>query len=125
VKLREPSGAAYVAERDTPLCPWAKARLMIRAHRNVAVTAFANKPARVAWSALRRGQRFAAAGMPRAAERLGRSHSKRRATQGICERVTTRQFNSRTARGTGARVSPSWPGGKTSKAGYVDAYCSR
>jgi hypothetical protein len=43
---------------------------MIRAHRNVAVAAFANKLARVAWSVLRRGERFAAAGMPRAAERF-------------------------------------------------------
>ena len=32
----------YVAERDTPLGRWAKA-LLGRAHRNVAVVAFANK----------------------------------------------------------------------------------
>src|ERR1700719_1844895 len=39
----------YVAERDTPLGRWAKA-LMARAHRNVAVVAFANKLARIAWA---------------------------------------------------------------------------
>ena len=49
----------YVAEKDTPLGRWAKA-LMTRAHRNVAVVAFANKLARIAWAVLRRGQRFAA-----------------------------------------------------------------
>ena len=49
----------YVAERDTPLGRWAKG-LMSRAHRNVAVVAFANKLARIAWAVLRRGQRFAA-----------------------------------------------------------------
>jgi transposase len=48
----------YVAERDTPLGRWAKG-LMSRAHRNVAVVAFANKLARIAWAVLRRGQRFA------------------------------------------------------------------
>jgi hypothetical protein len=36
-----------VAERDTPLGRWAKA-LLERAHRNVAVVAFANKLARIA-----------------------------------------------------------------------------
>ena len=55
----------YVAERDTPLGRWAKG-LMSRAHRNVAVVAFANKLARIAWAVLRRGQRFAA-GRPMAA----------------------------------------------------------
>jgi len=49
----------YVAERDTPLGRWAKA-LLGRAHRNVAVVAFANKLARIAWAVLRRQQRFAA-----------------------------------------------------------------
>jgi transposase len=44
----------YVAERDTPLGRWAKA-LLKRAHRNVAVVAFANKLARIAWAVLRRG----------------------------------------------------------------------
>ena len=52
----------YVAERDTPLGRWAKG-LMSRAHPNVAVVAFANKLARIAWAVLRRGQRFAATGM--------------------------------------------------------------
>ena len=53
----------YVAERDTPLGRWAK-ELMSRAHRNVAVVAFANKLARIAWAVLRRGERFAVTGMP-------------------------------------------------------------
>src|ERR1700733_5791518 len=56
----------YVAERDTPLGRWAKG-LMNRAHRNVAVVAFANKLARIAWAVLRRGERFAVTGMPVAA----------------------------------------------------------
>jgi transposase len=55
-----------VAERDTPLVRWAK-ELMSRAHRNVAVVAFANKLARIAWAVLRRGGRFAVTGMPAAA----------------------------------------------------------
>ena len=55
----------YVAERDTPLGQWAKA-LMARAHRNVAVVAFANKLARIAWAVLRRGEPFAATGIPAA-----------------------------------------------------------
>ena len=59
----DPRGARaalpYVAERDTPLGRWAKA-LLGRAHRNVAVVAFANKLARIAWAVLRRQQRFAA-----------------------------------------------------------------
>jgi transposase len=50
-----------VAERDTPLGRWAKA-LLKRAHRNVAVVAFANKLARIAWAVLRRGERFAVKG---------------------------------------------------------------
>ena len=56
----------YVAERDTPLGRWARA-LMSRAHRNVAIVAFANKLARIAWAVLRRGEPFAATGMPMAA----------------------------------------------------------
>ena len=56
----------HVAERDTPLGRWAKA-LMARAHRNVAVVAFANKLARIAWAVLRRRERFAATGVPMAA----------------------------------------------------------
>ena len=51
----------YVAERDTPLGRWAKA-LLKRAHRNVAVVAFANKLARIAWAVLRHGERFAVKG---------------------------------------------------------------
>jgi transposase len=53
----------YVAERDTPLGRWAKA-LLQRAHPNVAVVAFANKLARIAWAVLRRSERFAATGTP-------------------------------------------------------------
>jgi len=53
----------HVAERDTPLGRWAKA-LMGRAHPNVAVVAFANKLARIAWAVLRRRERFAATGSP-------------------------------------------------------------
>ena len=56
----------YVAERDTPLGRWAKA-LLGRAHRNVAIVAFANKLARIAGAVLRHGERFAAKGMPVAA----------------------------------------------------------
>jgi hypothetical protein len=52
----------YVAERDTPLGRCSKG-LMSRAHRNVAVVAFANKLARIAWAVLRRGECFAATGM--------------------------------------------------------------
>jgi len=56
----------YVAERDTPLGRWAKG-LMSRAHRNVAIVAFANKLARIAWAVLRRHERFAAIRTPVAA----------------------------------------------------------
>ena len=56
----------YVVERDTPLGRWAK-DLSSRAHRNVAIVAFANKLARIAWAVLRRKERFAAAGLPMAA----------------------------------------------------------
>ena len=55
-----------MVERDTPLGRWAK-ELMNRAHRNVAIVAFANKLARIAWAVLRRKERFAAAGLPLAA----------------------------------------------------------
>ena len=51
----------YVAERDTPLGRWAKG-LLGRAHHNVAVVAFANKLARIAWAVLRRGEKFAVNG---------------------------------------------------------------
>ena len=39
-------------------------RCSSRAHHNVAVVAFANKLARIAWAVLRRGERFAVKGMP-------------------------------------------------------------
>jgi transposase len=114
----------YVSERDTPLGRWAK-ELMSRAHRNVAVVAFANKLARIAWAVLRRGERFVVTGMPVVAESsAGRAQSVHRST-GVCERVTTGWHDSRTAlrkpglktarsdagsfMRTGARVSPSWP----------------
>ena len=85
-------------ERDTPLGRWAK-DLASRVHRKVAIVAFANKLARIAWAVLRRGETFAARGLkPAAAEgliegaRTGRSIKKRFAT-----RVTTRWPDSRTA----------------------------
>lgn len=56
----------YVAERDTPLGRWAKA-LLNRAHPNVAIVAFANKLARIAWAVLRRGEAFTARPSPVAA----------------------------------------------------------
>jgi len=49
----------HVAARDTALGRWAKA-LLGRAHQNVAVVAFANKLARIAWAVLRRGEAFSA-----------------------------------------------------------------
>jgi transposase len=55
-----------VVERNTPLGRWAK-DLSSRAHRNVAIVAFANKLARIAWAVLRREERFAVTGMPGAA----------------------------------------------------------
>lgn len=48
----------YVAERDTALGRWLK-ELVARVHQNVAVVAFANKLARIAWAVLRRGENFA------------------------------------------------------------------
>ncbi len=56
----------HVAERDTSLGRWAKA-LLSRVHPNVAVVAFANKLARIAWAVLRRGEAFAVKGLPAAA----------------------------------------------------------
>ena len=53
----------HVAERDTALGRWAKG-LLSRVHRNVAVVAFANKLARIAWAVLRRGEPFAVKGLP-------------------------------------------------------------
>ena len=124
----------YVAERDTPLGRWAKA-LMARAHRNVAVVAFANKLARIAWAVLRREKPFAATGIP-AAGSVRRSDAKRRSPTDVCERVTARWPDSRTAlrkpglkngvcrRGLysdwSARISI-WAGRSTFEAGYVEA----
>ena len=56
----------HVAERDTPLGRWAKG-LLARVHPNVAVVAFANKLARIAWAVLRRGEKFAVKGLSLAA----------------------------------------------------------
>ena len=56
----------YVAERDTALGRWAK-ELLRRVHPNVAVVAYANKLARIAWAVLRRGEDFTAKGLPMAA----------------------------------------------------------
>jgi transposase len=56
----------YLAERDTALGRWAKG-LLARVHKNVAVVALANKLARIAWAVLRRGEKFAAKGLPSAA----------------------------------------------------------
>jgi hypothetical protein len=56
----------YLAERDTALGRWAKG-LLARVHKNVAVVALANKLARIAWGVLRRGEKFAAKGLPSAA----------------------------------------------------------
>ena len=53
----------HVVERDTPLGRWAKA-LLERAHPNVAIVAFANKLARIAWAVLRRGERFVVGDYP-------------------------------------------------------------
>ena len=47
----------HVAERDTALGRWAK-QLLGRAHQNVAVVAFANKLARIAWAVLRGKENF-------------------------------------------------------------------
>jgi transposase len=55
----------HVAEKDTALGRWAK-NLLSRVHQNVAVVAFANKLARIAWAVLRRGQTFAVREVPQA-----------------------------------------------------------
>ena len=53
-----------MAEKDTALGRWAK-NLLSRVHQNVAVVAFANKLARIAWAVLRRGETFAVREVPR------------------------------------------------------------
>ena len=81
----DPAGVAVVRDRRRPpayprrarraaLCRGARhaagamaKALLQRAHHNVAVVAFANKLARIAWAMLRRGERFAATGTPMAA----------------------------------------------------------
>jgi transposase len=55
----------HVAEKDTVLGRWAK-NLLGRVHHNVAVVAFANKLARIAWAVLRRGETFAVRVVPQA-----------------------------------------------------------
>lgn len=49
----------HLAQKDTPLGLWARS-LLARVHKNVAVTALANKLARIAWAVLRRRSTFAA-----------------------------------------------------------------
>lgn len=51
----------HITERDTALGRWAKG-LITRVHQNVAVVAFANKLARIAWAVLRRGENYVAKG---------------------------------------------------------------
>ena len=85
----------YVVERDTPLGRWAK-DLSSRAHRNVAIVAFANKLARIAWAVLRRKERLPRQDCRRR-RRVRRSDTKRRTAKGVCERVTTGWPDSQTA----------------------------
>jgi transposase len=59
------AGLPHVAEKDTALDRWAK-NLLSRVHQNVAVVAFANKLARIAWAVLRRGETFAGREVPQA-----------------------------------------------------------
>jgi transposase len=56
----------HIAECDTALGRCAKG-LLACVHKNVAVVALANKPARIAWAVLRCGERFAAKELPGAA----------------------------------------------------------
>lgn len=56
----------HVAEKDTALGRWAKC-LLGRVHQNVAVVAYANKMARIAWAVLRHGEMFAAREIARTA----------------------------------------------------------
>jgi transposase len=56
----------HLAERNTALGRWVKG-LLARVHTNIAVVALANKLARIAWVVLRRGEKFAAKGLPSAA----------------------------------------------------------
>jgi transposase len=56
----------HLAERDPALGRSAK-RLLARVHKNIAVVALANKLARIAWAVSRRGDKFAAKGLPSAA----------------------------------------------------------
>jgi transposase len=47
----------HLIQKDTPLGRWLKS-LLARSHKNVAVTALANKLARIVWAVLRRRERF-------------------------------------------------------------------
>ncbi len=47
----------HLTQKDTPLGRWLK-NLLARSHKNVAVTALANKLARIVWAVLRRRERF-------------------------------------------------------------------
>jgi hypothetical protein len=77
-----------VVERDTPLGRWAK-ELSNRAHRNVAIVAFANKLA--AWRTVR-GDTNACGGVE-----FWRSNTTHRLANRCFERVTTGWPDSRTA----------------------------
>jgi transposase len=56
----------HIAERGTALGRWARGPLA-HVHQKVAVVALANKLARIVWALLRRGDKFAAKGLPVAA----------------------------------------------------------
>ena len=47
-----------LSQSDTPLGRWLKAMIERGVHRNAVVVALANKLARIAWAALRRGATF-------------------------------------------------------------------
>ena len=64
---------------------------MGRAHRNVAIVAFANKLARIAWAVLRRGERFCCRRRNAPRRRVASIRARGRCSiDEVCERVTTR-----------------------------------
>ncbi len=70
-----------VAGPNTPLGRWAKALLQRahpRAHPKVAIVAFANKLARIAWAVLRRGERFVVRGLALGGLVVGRGRAEAR-----------------------------------------------
>jgi transposase len=52
------SGVPSLSQSDTPLGRWLKAMIERGVHRNAVVVALANKLARIAWAALRKGATF-------------------------------------------------------------------